>query len=152
MEKGQFARCHNADYDFYFHDLFNNNNKAFTRIYQQLWTSIKPSLLNNITDYISSYINSEEGMALEASKDIHNKRWKYADISAMKDEAETIISWFNRHLTLLDKRIDRLDETGIQTTEKSNEDHIIYNLSGIKLSDQKKGIMIKRQKKYLSTH
>ena len=152
MEKGQFARCHNADYDFYFHDLFNNNNKAFTRIYQQLWTSIKPSLLNNITDYISSYINSEEGMALEASKEIHNKRWKYADISAMKDEAETIISWFNRHLTLLDKRIDRLDETGIQTTEKSNEDHIIYNLSGIKLSDQKKGIMIKRQKKYLSTH
>jgi hypothetical protein len=151
MEEGQFARCHNADYDFYFHDLFNNNNKAFIRAYQQLWTSIKPSFLNNITKYISSYIHSEEGIALELSKEIHNKRWEYANIIPMKEEAETIISWFSRHLNLLDKRISMLEETRIQTTEKKNEDHITYNLSGIQISNQKKGIMIKRQKKYLLT-
>lgn len=149
VQAGQFSKCHDSAYDYYFHDLFNSENRAFTQIYQQLWETVKPTILQDITDYITDYVNSEEGQALELSRELNIKRWNYEGTTTMEEDATEAIQWFNVHLPLLDENISTITPTAIRTIKKEKDNQAIYDLTGAKIQQERKGIYIKNHQKYV---
>lgn len=150
MEPGQFCKCHNEEKDYYYYHLFNSDNKIFTKVYKQLWNNIKPFLRDSICGYISDYINSKEGKALEKSREIYFKRMEYTETTTMEEDALEAITWFGNHLILLDDEIGKLDETTeIRKVTVDNSNKVIYNLSGIRIKNIRKGLYIKDKKLYI---
>lgn len=149
VQAGQFSKCHDSAYDYYLHDLFNSENRAFTQVYQQLWETVKPTILQDITDYITDYVNSEEGQALELSRELNIKRWNYEGTTTMEEDATEAIQWFNVHLPLLDENISTITPTAIRTIKKEKDNQAIYDLTGAKIQQERKGIYIKNHQKYV---
>ena len=154
MTPGSFSKIHDNASDFYFHHLFNNRYKAFVKAYKTIWNRIQPTLLADMTDFISNYIDSDEGKAIDASRLYHFKRWDYGvETVKIEDDANEAIEWFNNHLTLLNEKINTLDDTEssiYQIPANSMNENIIYSLTGIKNNAHHKGIYIKNGKKYIA--
>lgn len=151
MTYGTFSRIHTDDYDYYFNQLFNSDNKAFTKEYKRLWNELKPTLLSNMTTFIDNYIASPEGIAINTSRIHHFKRWDYGiETIDISNDAKEAKDWFNTHLELLDKRINNIDESSaINLIVYVNNSNNIYTLCGQKIDNPKKGIYIKNGKKYI---
>ena len=153
MMPGDFSKIHEHTSDFYYHQLFNSSNKAFVRAYKNIWNRLQPTLLADITKYIKAYTESDEGKALNASRQYHFKRWDYGiDMVRIVDDAEEALEWFNSHLYLINEKINALDDTeaAIQhTSADKHHNNEIYCLTGIKTKTDNKGIYIKNRKKYV---
>ena len=149
MTYGTFSRIHTGDYDYYFNQLFNSDNKAFTKEYKRLWNELKPTLLSKMTTFIDNYIVSSEGIAINTSRIHHFKRWDYGITTLnISDDAKEAKDWFSTHLELLDERINNIDEsTSIKRIVNVNASNNIYTLYGQKIDNPKKGIYIKNGKK-----
>ncbi|MDE7455609.1 MAG: CotH kinase family protein [Prevotella sp.] len=147
----RFSNYHNGDYDFYYPALFNSSNKTFVKTYKQLWDEIKPTLLEQLTDFINQYAVSEEAKALQLSREQYSKRWNY-EVDSVDKNAQDAIAWFSTHLKFLDEAISQLNtETSIQNIHSDKDtDQQMYNLSGTKVNATNKNkIVIKGHKKYI---
>ena len=67
----------------------------------------------------------------------------------MEEDATEAILWFNTHLPLLDENISTITPTAIQTIKKEKESQVIYDLTGAKIQQERKGIYIKNHQKYV---
>ncbi len=152
MEAGQFSRIHDASYDYYFHNLFNNHNQQLTDTYKTVWNRVRSTLLEDITVFISNFIQSEEGKALHQSSQLNIKRWNYDEFPTLQEFATEAINWFETHLPLLDQRISQLDETSIIHATVDSKAESLYNLYGQRITEKPsmhKGIYIQRGRKYI---
>lgn len=147
----KFSNYHNGDYDFYYPALFNSSNKTFIKAYQQLWNEIKPTLFEQLTDFINQYAASEEAKALQLSREQYTKRWNY-ELDSVDKNAQDAIAWFSTHLSFLDEAISQLNtETSIQNIHSDKDtNEQMYNLSGTKVNTPNRSkIIIKGHKKYI---
>lgn len=150
LPKGSFSRIHNSSNDFYYLSLFNNQNKTFAHTYKQKWEEVKNIIPQQIIDYVKEFAESEEGKALQKSREYYSKRWNY-DLATIDENVEEMNNWFQEHIPLLDIAINNInDGTNINTTVNDNNiNTIIYNLQGKKINNPKKGLYIINGKKYV---
>ena len=149
LEKGSLTRYHQNDYDFYFPLLFYSENKAFTIAYKKKWEEIKPTIKQNIKDFINSYV-SEQGEALQTSRLYYEKRWN-KDLTTIEEDVQVAFSWFDEHLPLLDLSISQYKDNtdNIKNINIYGDNEIIYNIQGQKVIKPSNGIYIKKGKKYI---
>lgn len=112
-------------YKFWFNELFYNQNKFFVRVYKKKWEEIKSSIVSCICIFLEDYQNSIEGIALDKSIVLDNKRWKN-NIASVSSSIEEAKSWFISRVTFLDNRIKGLNIKD----ETSGIDNPIVNPSG----------------------
>ena len=151
MEKGQFSRIHTSDYDFYYDNLFNNDNKQFVKAYKKKWNEIKYTLNGQLYDFISSFKSSELGKKLQKSWDCQSKRWG-TDIVSITNSANASIDWFNSHLPLLEQNIELIDDTdtGIISYHTHQQNNTpVYTIYGQRVHHTNKGIYIQNGKKLI---
>lgn len=151
LEKGSFSNCHNGSNEFYFPSLFNSASKAFTKAYKQKWEEVKNTLPDQVIEYIKAFAESEEGKALQTSREYYTKRWN-RKLSTIDEDVTEMIDWFDGHMPLLDQKIKSISEstnsitsTNISTINHSN----IYNLQGQMVMRPHHGIYIINGKKYI---
>ena len=153
MEKGEFARIHSADVDFYYYNLFNNSNNSFVKAYIKKWNEIKDNVSQQIIQYVQAFAESEEGRALQTSREYYTNRWN-KELTTVEEDVNSLIDWFEGHLPLLDAAIMNLDrETGIVPPYLHDNRHpaLIYDLRGNKIDSMKKGLNIVNGKKVYCT-
>ncbi len=152
MPKGSFSRIHLGTNDFYFPSLFNSSNNTFTNTYKQKWEQVKNSLPDELINFVTHFANSEEGKALQTSREYYSQRWNY-NTNTINEDIEEMISWFNGHIPLLDKAIQNIDDgtSDIKPmmTHHDNCNSIIYNLQGQPVAKPEGGIYIINGKKYV---
>lgn len=150
LQKGSFSRIHTNSTDFYFPALFNNQNKSFVQAYKQKWEAVKNTIPQQIIDYVKTFANSEEGKALQTSREYYTQRWNY-DLETIDENVEEMVQWFEEHIPLLDAAINNIDD-GTDIIVPINNNYtktIIYNLQGEKVNFPNKGIYIINGKKYI---
>lgn len=104
---GGFSRPHSSTHA-YFSRLFNSPDKNFCREYVKQWCLLKQNILSEICDFVNSYASSEDGVALNASRKLYNKRWGY-DYPTVENDAKQTVQWFSQHIPLLGQLIVSLD-------------------------------------------
>ena len=151
MDKNSFSRFHTGIYDFYFPSLFNNSNTSFLYAYINKWNDIKDIIPQQIIDYIKAFADSEEGKALQLSREYYTKRWD-KELTTVNEDVEIMTDWFNGHLPWLDTTIsDMGKQTSISTSYlyQNNHSSHIYDIHGKQLKIPQKGICIINNKKYI---
>ncbi len=149
LDKGTLARVHTSAIDFYFYQLLNSSNKAFARAYKQKWESVKNTVPQQIMAFVKDFANSEEGRALQTSREYYTQRWNKALASVDEDVAE-MEDWFDGHLPLLDRIIQNIDDgtNGIRKVENGGEESgALYDLMGRKAAAPRHGIYVSQGKK-----
>lgn len=142
VEKGKFARIHSGTVDFYFNSLFNSSNKAFVKAYKQKWNEIKDELPMKIIQFIQTYAESEEGKALQTSREYYAQRWN-KELTTVEEDVNELIDWFEGHLPLLDMAITNIDEiTSITPPSQTQIPMTIYDIRGNRITKPKKGLYI----------
>lgn len=148
--KGEFARIHSGSVDFYFNSLFNSSNRAFVKAYKQKWNEIKDKLPQQIIQFVQAFAESEEGKALQTSREYYTQRWD-KELTTVEEDVNKLIDWFGGHLPLLDKAIASLDETSSVTIPSLPRQSVsIYNIQGNKIARPKKGLNIINGKKIIN--
>ena len=149
METGSFSRIHTGIVDFYYYNLFSNTNKSFMKAYKQKWNEIKNNIPQQIIQYIQAFAESEEGRALQVSREYHSKRWNN-EMTSVDEDANNLTRWFETHIPLLDATINNLgDETSIMPPYLYRQWPAIYDIQGHKMKALKKGINIVNGKKII---
>lgn len=150
MDKGSFSRIHTGQVDYYFPALLNNKNKAFVKAYKQKWNETKDIIPQQIINYIKSFAESEEGKALQKSREYYTKRWD-KELTTVDEDVAEMIDWFENHIPLLDIAISNINEETniIKPYNNKNKSLLIHNLQGNKLNTPKKGINIINGKKVI---
>lgn len=151
MNKDSFSRYHTESYDYYFPLLFNNVNTTFLYAYINKWNKIKDIIPQQIIDFIKEFADSEEGKALQLSREYYIKRWN-KELTTVSEDVEKVTDWFNNHLPWLDTTINNMSKpTGISTTYLNQNAHSssIFDIHGKQMNTPQKGINIINGKKIL---
>jgi hypothetical protein len=151
MNKDSFSRYHTESYDYYFPLLFNNVNTTFLYAYINKWNKIKDIIPQQIIDFIKEFADSEEGKALQLSREYYTKRWN-KELTTVSEDVEKVTDWFNNHLPWLDTTINNMSKpTGISTTYLNQNAHSspIFDIHGKQMNTLQKGINIINGKKIL---
>lgn len=151
MNKDSFSRYHTESYDYYFPLLFNNVNTTFLYAYINKWNKIKDIIPQQIIDFIKEFADSEEGKALQLSREYYTKRWN-KELTTVSEDVEKVTDWFNNHLPWLDTTINNMSKpTGISTTYLYQNAHSssIFDIHGKQMNTPQKGINIINGKKIL---
>lgn len=149
MEAGEFSRIHTGIVDFYYYHLFNNANKSFIEAYKQKWSEVKDNIPQQMIQYVQTFAGSEEGRALQASREYYSKRWN-AKVATVDEDANNLTQWFETHIPLLDTTINNLsDETSVMPPYLYRQRSAIYDIQGNKLERSRKGINIINGKKVI---
>jgi len=151
MNKDSFSRYHTESYDYYFPLLFNNVNTTFLYAYINKWNKIKDIIPQQIIDFIKEFADSEEGKALQLSREYYTKRWN-KELTTVSEDVENVTDWFNNHLPWLDTTINNMSKpTGISTTYLNQNAHSssIFDIHGKQMNTPQKGINIINGKKIL---
>lgn len=151
MNKDSFSRYHTESYDYYFPLLFNNVNTTFLYAYINKWNKIKDIIPQQIIDFIKEFADSEEGKALQLSREYYTKRWN-KELTTVSEDVEKVTDWFNNHLPWLDTTINNMSKpTGISTTYLNQNAHSspIFDIHGKQMNAPQKGINIINGKKIL---
>ena len=151
MNKDSFSRYHTESYDYYFPLLFNNVNTTFLYAYINKWNKIKDIIPQQIIDFIKEFADSEEGKALQLSREYYTKRWN-KELTTVSEDVEKVTDWFNNHLPWLDTTINNMSKpTGISTTYLNQNAHSssIFDIHGKQMNTPQKGINIINGKKIL---
>lgn len=149
MNKDSFSRYHTESYDYYFPLLFNNVNTTFLYAYINKWNKIKDIIPQQIIDFIKEFADSEEGKALQLSREYYTKRWN-KELTTVSEDVEKVTDWFNNHLPWLDTTINNMSKpTGISTTYLYQNAHSssIFDIHGKQMNTPQKGINIINGKK-----
>ena len=142
METGSFSRIHTSIVDFYYYNLFNNTNKSFVKAYKQKWNEIKDNVPQLMIQYVQAFAESEEGRALQTSREYHGKRWN-AKLTTVDEDASNLTQWFETHIPLLDTAINSLDDgTGIMSPYSHRKWPTVYDIRGNRMDRARKGINI----------
>lgn len=151
MNKDSFSRYHTESYDYYFPLLFNNVNTTFLYAYINKWNKIKNIIPQQIIDFIKEFADSEEGKALQLSREYYTKRWN-KELTTVSEDVEKVTDWFNNHLPWLDTTINNMSKpTGISTTYLNQNAYSspIFDIHGKQMNTPQKGINIINGKKIL---
>lgn len=151
MNKDSFSRYHTESYDYYFPLLFNNVNTTFLYAYINKWNKIKDIIPQQIIDFIKEFADSEEGKALQLSREYYTKRWN-KELTTVSEDVEKVTDWFNNHLPWLDTTINNMSKpTGISTNYLNQNAHSssIFDIHGKQMNTPQKGINIINGKKIL---
>ena len=151
MNKDSFSRYHTESYDYYFPLLFNNVNTTFLYAYINKWNKIKDIIPQQIIDFIKEFADSEEGKALQLSREYYTKRWN-KELTTVSEDVEKVTDWFNNHLPWLDTTINNMSKpTGISTIYLNQNAHSssIFDIHGKQMNTPQKGINIINGKKIL---
>lgn len=153
VSPGSFSRLHTST-NAYFNKIINSENKKFAEAYVNLWNNIKEGFIDNIKSFINDYPSSEEAVALNNSRLLHNKRWN-TTYNTVNDNAQYALQWFNQHIDTLDANIQNINiSTSINNNHLNNNYYQldIYNLNGQKILNKKKlnkGIYIYNRNKII---
>lgn len=129
-----WARIHKEDS--YYKALFQSDNTAFTDAYISLWDELSDVLFNQINQYFTNIVTTDEWQAVEASLLFDQQRWDYEDCTLAED-AESIKKWLNNRQQWLNQAIADV-ETGIYEKRTTiMEDNSVYTLEGIRVSEYK---------------
>ena len=151
MDKGSFSRYHTGQFDFYFPSLLNNKNKTFLHTYKEKWEEVKNIIPQQIIQFITDFANSEEGIALQISREYYTKRWN-KQLNTVEEDVNAMIDWFTYHIPLLNTAIENISEEAndIETIKYDNLYSMpIYDLQGKRLYSTKRGINIVDGKKVM---
>ena len=153
IPNGSFSRIHTGAVDFYFNALFSSNNKAFVRTYKEKWNAVKGNIAQQVIDFINQYAASEEGQALQTSREYYSARWD-KELSTVSEDAEEMTEWFTNHMPLLDVAISNLDDGtssihDLKLNDDTDNTNITYNLKGQQVITPRKGIYIVNGKKLM---
>ena len=152
MESGSFSRIHTGSIDFYFTDLLNSTNKAFAHAYKQRWEAVKDTVPQQVMDFVKAFAESEDGKALQTSREYYTKRWNKR-LTTVAQDVQEMTNWFEGHLPLLDEAIQAIDDdiSGISPIVASSHNApATYNLHGQQVSRPGRGIYIMNGKKYMA--
>ncbi len=148
--EGDWARVHN-DF-FYFRMLFDNSNKTFAKTYKETYDRLRSSVFDGMTDFIDSYVKSDDAAALDRAYELENRLLGYDNIT-VAEMAVGLRQWFGSRKTWLDSSVSAIstDETGI--TEISSDDRslsgTLRDLTGRRVDSSYKGIVINGKRKII---
>lgn len=148
MNKDSFSRYHTESYDYYFPLLFNNVNTTFLYAYINKWNKIKDIIPQQIIDFIKEFADSEEGKALQLSREYYTKRWN-KELTTVSEDVEKVTDWFNNHLPWLDTTINNMSKpTGISTTYLYQNAHSssIFDIHGKQMNTPQKVLILLTEK------
>ena len=89
---------------FYYPSLLESGNRLFRDTYVEIWRSFSGSLCKNVSAYMKSLVNSDEGRALDASIALDNKRWRTGHPS-VASSVDLSRQWFDSRGGWLDSAI-----------------------------------------------
>ena len=143
---GSFSKLHIEENE-YFYALFNSNNRSFAKIYVDLWNNKKNLVVEQILAFLNEYTNSDEGIALDASRKLYNKRFEYS-YTTVANDVQQQQQWYNNHIKLLNEQIQLIEtnNSSIQTLSNQRIDlqtAKCYSITGIEINkNNKQGIII----------
>lgn len=107
LTPGTFSRLHTSK-NAYFSRLFDNVNKAFASFYVTLWNQQARALADSLTTFLNQYPTSSEGIALDKSRKMHNRRWQTASATVGADALATL-QWLQSHVGKLTANVQQID-------------------------------------------
>lgn len=130
---GSFSNFHSMSNE-YFKALMNSSNPSFREAYVKLWNDKKEEITNTLITFLTQFEDSEEAKAIDASRQLHYKRWG-TQIGTIKNNVDKTLGWINTHIPLLDKQIQSI-AAGISDINESPRKTArqYYNLQGMKLN------------------
>lgn len=146
---GSFSTLHTQENE-YFYALFNSSHRAFIATYVNLWNSKKQYIIEQILAFLNQYADSDEGKALDASRLLYNRRFRYTYPTVAYDVQQQK-RWYNNHIQLLDQKIQLFDTNPsnikvISNRQKKLLKNKYYTILGIKIdNNSNKGIIIQKQ-------
>ena len=130
MDANSFSRYHTGTSDFYFPLLLSNSNPAFLHAYKSKWEDIKDLIPQQIIDFVKSFGESEEGKALQISREYYDKRWRQR-LPTIEENINSLIEWFTNHIPYLDATIQNIpEETNYISQIYNPTPAVIYDLQG----------------------
>ena len=91
-------------------NLFNNTNRAFVGEFVDIWYGIRNTMVQEITDYMTEFGQSEEGIALNASYSLNKQ--VYGSYLSVSSNVNSRKSWYNSRFSWLDNAIMALITRG----------------------------------------
>lgn len=130
-------------YHFWFQALFASKNNAFLTAYVQQWQQVSPTLEADIMDYLYDFAASDEGIALQQSREFNHEGSVEADLQTAK-------AWLDAHLPWLGEAITAQTPSGCHDIALPLGQMTIYDLSGRKVGTQPQhGLYITHGKKVI---
>lgn len=151
---------------YFFHNLFQCDDKTFVRRYVELWNEKKDDIYDRLITFLDDFAASEERPAVDASIHLNNLRWNIW-VAPTADHIATAKTYYQNRQVWLETAIAELDlddDAIEQVFEQSPRDRITrqstsaYDLYGRLLhltangsSQLQKGIYIMNGKKYVKS-
>jgi hypothetical protein len=145
-----FSMIHVTPGGFYPEPLFHNQNKAFTEAYYARWEELNPKIFDEMEDFLNEFAKSDVAVALEKSRKLDFRRWEIYG-PTVAENIESNLQWFRTRQVWLEDTIKNeiaLDIPIISVPPKISPQKL-YNLSGQRVSENTKGIVISKDYKYI---
>lgn len=132
--------------------LLNRSNKIFVNEYSRVWYSINSSIFDDVISYLTNFFNSEQFESISQSLVKDNQRWGVENEAG--ESVDVLINWFrdrkNWMTEAINNQLDPRLPTGIIDVKSQNANDRYYNLSGLRISNNRKEIIISKGKKFIN--
>lgn len=119
---------------FYYAQLFQNED--FVKTYINLWYTIRPTLMNDITTSFEEVWQKYDSVFDESMK-IHQTKYPDEGQQILREQIDEVIGKFNERIAILDELMHQYDAfTSIQNTIQESRITIITDLMGRKYQHQ----------------
>ena len=130
----QWARIH-YDTWFYYPQLLDSRNRAFTEAYIALWNEKGKEIIDSLARQINDFAQSDVAAAIEASQPFEEQRWYY-NPATVAENAQKASEWLSARSLWLDAQVMQLQQSlsvahrGLSAPTSSG---ICYDLLGRRL-------------------
>lgn len=145
----KWSNIHIQEYSYYFRRLLQRDD--FFKSYIALWENIKENIVNELTEYLYSNLDSYR-QDINKSRILNKEIFPFDDkFTPIEEEIDSTINWVYNRVDWISEQLRK--ETSVETIENDiTNDKKIYNLYGQELPSDKnlpKGIYIINGKKVL---
>lgn len=141
MSSNNWSRYHIND-DFYFQKLLNNQNEEFRQAYENKWKEVRVTIAQELDKFLDHLNTSPLVDDINTSRILRFEE-NPEDVTTVETNVEHYKTWFEKHLKWMDSQLC----SGINDlTIDSNVPHPTYNLQGIIVPDDTRGIVIRNHK------
>ena len=145
--EGNWASVHTGE-AFYFHYLLHlaaSVNRPFIEAYQSAWERRGKYVPDEMVDYLTTFLASDEAEALQTSNQWDVERWNRPYLS-VEEMAEKAIVWFGQRKEWLSSAVETMAIDDIRYEAPSaSKKHVVryYDLGGATASQEGKGLRIR---------
>ncbi|MBR6936260.1 MAG: CotH kinase family protein [Prevotella sp.] len=150
MVEDDFSKVHTFTGGFITNPLFSSNNETFTQAYKDKWEELRPTIFNQIEQFLKDFASSDIARALEESRVLDFNRWSITGPTVALNIISNI-HWFKKRKFWLDRAIGNIvTDINNKNIEPEVSVNQYYNLHGQPISDKAKGLVITKGRKYMN--